>query len=130
MARDDIQVNVRLPAELKDRLDDSANRHGRSLTAEVVLRLANSFSDIDEILIENRRREMALLETELRETEWLLTQTANSVGTDNPKYEELRKHLTRLLNYQQLVDDSLSEIFRARGGRHRSPARKPTASST
>lgn len=42
MARNDPQVNLRMPAELKDRLDASARQNIRSLTAEIVERLSNS----------------------------------------------------------------------------------------
>lgn len=39
MAREDPQVNIRLPVELKQRLEEAATSHNRSLTAEVVARL-------------------------------------------------------------------------------------------
>ena len=47
MARNDPQVNLRMPADLKDRLDAAAEENKRSLTAEVVARLEESFGDID-----------------------------------------------------------------------------------
>jgi hypothetical protein len=43
MARDDPQVNLRLPAALKERLDEASEQNKRSLTAEVVARLEESF---------------------------------------------------------------------------------------
>jgi hypothetical protein len=43
MARDDLQVNFRMPAELKARLEAAAAASGRTLTAEVVYRLNASF---------------------------------------------------------------------------------------
>jgi Arc-like DNA binding domain len=43
MARDDPQVNLRIPADLKDRLDRASEKHKRSLTAEVVARLEETF---------------------------------------------------------------------------------------
>lgn len=48
MARDDPQVNLRIPLELKERLDAASARKRRSLTAEVVARLEASFSSDDE----------------------------------------------------------------------------------
>lgn len=42
MARTDRQINLRIPAELKDALDAQAERNKRSLTAEVVARLEAS----------------------------------------------------------------------------------------
>lgn len=43
MARNDPQVNLRFPADLKDRLDVAAQQNKRSLTAEIVTRLEESF---------------------------------------------------------------------------------------
>lgn len=43
MARNDPQVNFRIPADLKDRLETAALASGRTLTAEVVSRLQGSF---------------------------------------------------------------------------------------
>ena len=43
MARNDPQVNLRIPPALKARLEESAQATGRSLTAEVVQRLEDSF---------------------------------------------------------------------------------------
>lgn len=42
MARDDPQVNFRMPAELKSRLEQAAQASGRSLTQEIVRRLEQS----------------------------------------------------------------------------------------
>lgn len=44
MARDDPQINLRIPADLKDRLDHASTKRKRSLTAEVVARLEESFT--------------------------------------------------------------------------------------
>lgn len=52
MARDEPQINLRIPTALKERLDKASERNKRSLTAEVVARLEESFtggaSPIDE----------------------------------------------------------------------------------
>ncbi|WP_176307980.1 Arc family DNA-binding protein [Burkholderia ambifaria] len=48
MARDDPQINLRIPLELKERLDAASARKRRSLTAEVVARLEASFLSDDE----------------------------------------------------------------------------------
>lgn len=44
MARNDPQVNIRLPASLKTGLDEAAEKAGRSLTAEIVYRLEQSLA--------------------------------------------------------------------------------------
>lgn len=43
MARQDKQVNTRVPMDLWERLQDAALANGRSVAAEVVLRLKESF---------------------------------------------------------------------------------------
>ena len=42
-----VQVNFRMPKELKDRLEASAQESGRSITAELVMRLERSFEHLD-----------------------------------------------------------------------------------
>lgn len=49
MARTDPQVNFRIPAELKDKLDNAAKENGRTLTAELILRLEMTFEQDDQI---------------------------------------------------------------------------------
>lgn len=43
MARTDPQLNIRLPADLKEKLERVAKMSGRSVTAEIVKRLGESF---------------------------------------------------------------------------------------
>jgi len=44
MARTDPQVNFRMPADLKERLEEAAKKHGRSVTQEIIQRLERSFA--------------------------------------------------------------------------------------
>ena len=39
MARTDPQLNIRIPSELKDRLEEAATASGRSVTAELIHRI-------------------------------------------------------------------------------------------
>lgn len=43
MARDEPQINLRVPAALKERLEGASAQSKRSLTAEIVARLEESF---------------------------------------------------------------------------------------
>lgn len=43
MARNDPQVNLRMPEGLKEKLQAASDENGRSLTAEIIQRLAASF---------------------------------------------------------------------------------------
>ena len=46
MARHDPQVNFRIPAELKERLELAAKENNRSLTAELINRLDESLNTV------------------------------------------------------------------------------------
>lgn len=72
MARTDPQVNFRIPAELKDKLDEAAKENGRTLTAELILRLELTFENDDTIQdlaarVESLENEVASLEDDQRE---------------------------------------------------------------
>lgn len=45
MARTDPQLNFRIPAELRERLEAAAKENNRSLTGELIARLESSFGD-------------------------------------------------------------------------------------
>ncbi|MEQ1105218.1 Arc family DNA-binding protein [Acinetobacter ursingii] len=49
MARNDPQVNFRIPSELKDKLDNAAKENGRTLTAELITRLEMTFEQDDQL---------------------------------------------------------------------------------
>lgn len=49
MARTDPQVNFRIPTELKDKLDNAAKENGRTITAELILRLEMTFEQDDHL---------------------------------------------------------------------------------
>jgi hypothetical protein len=44
MARDEPQINLRMPADLKVRLERAASENRRSTTAEIMARLEESFT--------------------------------------------------------------------------------------
>lgn len=45
MARNDPQMNLRVPMELKEKIEKAALDNGRTITAEAVYRLEQSFND-------------------------------------------------------------------------------------
>ena len=48
MARNDPQMNLRVPMELKENIEKAALENGRTITAEAVYRLEQSFSSKNE----------------------------------------------------------------------------------
>lgn len=47
MSREDPQLKIRLPLELKEKITESAAEYGRSINSEVVARLEESFEKDD-----------------------------------------------------------------------------------
>lgn len=45
MSREDPQFRIRLPVELKEKIEEAAKENNRSLNAEIVFRLDSSFLD-------------------------------------------------------------------------------------
>lgn len=45
MSREDPQLRIRLPVELKDKIENTAKENGRSMNSEIVHRLEDSFKD-------------------------------------------------------------------------------------
>lgn len=46
---DIVQVNFRMPKDLKDKLEQAAETNGRSITSELVIRLEQSFNYVPDI---------------------------------------------------------------------------------
>lgn len=53
MARDDPQVNIRMPERVKSALEEAARDNGRSLTAEIVHRLQETLEMDDYVPVQN-----------------------------------------------------------------------------
>lgn len=81
MARTDPQVNFRMPADLKSRLEDAAKQHGRSVTQEIIARLEASLRPAEEST-DQKAAEQAqfLVDT--------LTAVANNLGIPLPKKKD------------------------------------------
>lgn len=47
MARDDIHFRLRLPEDLKSKIEDAAARNRRTMTSEIIVRLESTFSRED-----------------------------------------------------------------------------------
>lgn len=110
MARDDIQLNVRVPSELKQRLDESAEKNGRSITAEVVARLTRSFEDVEQLILNNRFRELSLIDQELEEVNWVIEKLSHVVSRDDVKYQESLAYRDRLSVYRSMVQESIAAV--------------------
>jgi len=63
MAKDYTQVNFRIPTALKEMVEQSAAENDRSITAEIVYRLENSFKNNENTEVTKRLLEDAILQT-------------------------------------------------------------------
>ncbi|RRV41279.1 Arc family DNA-binding protein [Pseudomonas sp. o96-267] len=101
MTKPDLQVNFRMPADLKAQLEEAARQNNRSTTAEVVARLQESFTE--KRVAEGR---MTALEIKSLMTEMTLTGTMLGLMQQIPRSEE-SDALT-----QQLIDrlDAMGDV--------------------
>ncbi|WIJ26619.1 Arc family DNA-binding protein [Devosia sp. RR2S18] len=86
MARNDPQINIRLPIELKERLEEEAQSNNRAFKAEVVARLQASFEDNfgDAVLLE-RIRELVLAK---RMNDLFGAEISDAIGVYASSYSE------------------------------------------
>jgi len=110
MARLDTQVNIRIPDALLERLRASATASGRSLTAEIVKRIEESFPQFEEMLIATRSRELETISQSVRakEQEYLRLLSSGNSGWEKA-YREFA-HLRMLESSIQHDIESLAEF--------------------
>lgn len=61
MKQTDPQYKLRIPQELKDKIEEAAEANGRSMNAEIVQRLQDSFSDHQTARLLHERRKLELV---------------------------------------------------------------------
>lgn len=66
-----VQVNFRLPLEVKEKIEESANLNGQSITVEIIERLKNSF-EYENLLMENLELQGQLVDSESEKLDLLL----------------------------------------------------------
>lgn len=81
MARTDPQINLRIPAELKAKIEEFAKKSGRSTTAEIIKRLEDS---CNAVTIDTTN----LVSYQI---EQLLKQAAELSESNKQMFEELRR---------------------------------------
>lgn len=115
MAREIAPFPVRLPAELREKLDSASKDAGRSLNSEIVDRLEKSFPNVDQMIINHRAEEIreidiALLglHDEAQRLRALLLQA------DDPHFRyTLKKTETRirvLSHHRDMLDSDIANV--------------------
>jgi len=106
MKRTDPQFKLRIPQDLKERLEHAADIEGRSVTAEIVHRLDASFPTISAELLRTREVEAARFRAAARrlEDEAHYLQARITAKDFAPLTEEaLRNHLSRVQAERELM---------------------------
>lgn len=92
MATNDPHFKIRMPRDLKLRLEASAEEQGRSLTAEIVHRLEHSFDTVFDLMLLNRAAELKQAERDVASARMQLED-----AVDDPEIGEeiveARKHI-------------------------------------
>lgn len=66
MSREDPQMKIRLPADLKDRIEELSKQAGRSMNAEIVIRLQDSLNPAPTIFINEQTGVTAVARSQSR----------------------------------------------------------------
>ena len=93
MARNDPQMNLRVPMELKEKIEKAALDNGRTITAEAVYRLEQSFSVEEEGVIMATEATQKILADAIHQTINNLVESLLVNGVDK---EKLASTLTEL----------------------------------
>ncbi|MCG3784582.1 Arc family DNA-binding protein [Delftia acidovorans] len=123
MASEDVQTNLRLPSELKERLVASAAANNRSLSAEVASRLEASFAGSTEaqdlknemlltrLHLQVSRAEQALLEAKATERDLLdIFEMLNGARAPKDDVEEANQDHLQALQRVRLAEEHVARL--------------------
>jgi hypothetical protein len=90
MVKEYLQVNFRLPTDLKEKIAQEADLNGNSLTTEIVERLRNSF-EYDKLVIENHELHEQLINSESEKLDILFEKYDKLIDKQEEILKELKK---------------------------------------
>lgn len=116
-------IHVRVPVSLRDKLQDTAQKNGRTMSAEVVLRLSRGKTEESDECRALLQEEAAELEAQIPGIKWELDQAHKCLGemittlaeTDKPVTDDkiaLLQSQTRF--YRARLDEAESRLRRIR----------------
>lgn len=116
MSREDPQFKLRWPVELKDKVSESAKAYGRSMNADIVARLEQSFaleSDFSPLnmpphVLANRLKEIAAKRNE--ENQELYVETGIESEKDK-KIDQLEKQLANSMKMMGVITGMFESIL-------------------
>lgn len=96
MARTDPQLNIRIPVDLKERLEQAAAANGRSVTSELLSRLRASFVTYTDEEVRPHNQAEALMVAEPSRWPWpdeTLARVEEKLGTIEHALDKVTRHL-------------------------------------
>ena len=113
MSREDPQMKIRLPADLKDQIEAAAKAAGRSMNAEIVARLERSFTadkEVEQIAFESGF-EAAMLREDVARLTALLQKANESKANQSQNTDEIAdKVAARLLKMIPIPLENLDRL--------------------
>lgn len=88
MSREDPQLKIRLPLELKEKITESAAEYGRSINSEVVARLEESFNETN-LVASNPYKRMLLANVAMI--------VASEADNPNPSFTRAMERITKAI---------------------------------
>lgn len=121
MSREDVQTNLRLPADLKDKLQEAALENNRSLSAEVVVRLRSTFQALPAFVSAMRQQQEALADLEeKRSTLVLLLSAVDPKVAPKVELDMLKRRINEvelaISNTERRIKQFAGELAQAPGG--------------
>lgn len=96
MAQDYLQVNFRIPTELKEQIEEAAKENNRSITSELVSRLERTFQEDELTQIKQSHPEINALEI-MKKAEFFLVEAMAMRSQVEKELDKIKK-ITQDLN--------------------------------
>ncbi len=110
MAANDPHFKIRMPRELKLRLEAAAEEQGRSLTAEIVHRLTHSFDTVFDLMLLNRAAELKQAERDVASARMQLEDAVDDPDVPGEVVQAKRLVLASQLQVYDQIKQALDRL--------------------
>lgn len=105
--------SIRLVPELRARLEQAAAESGRSMTAEIVQRLAGSFNSLKTVMLANRFMELELVDREIDAQVNYLHAVSNDEALDLQEAASAKAALIDLRYHKDVILMQITELTKS-----------------